>query len=108
VGEFLNSLDVVERLGARLCLAGHGRTFADVYAHIQGNRKLVGERLASVLAAVSEEPLSAFELVPRVYGEELAQHNAQRLLSEVLAYLTHLHATGQIERLDGEPERWTA
>src|SRR6202035_2129571 len=61
VGEFLSSLDVVERLGARLCLAGHGRTFADVHAHIQGNRKLVGERLASVLEAVSRDPLSAFE-----------------------------------------------
>src|SRR3984893_14988245 len=56
VGEFLSSLDVVERLGARLCLAGHGRTFTDVYAHIQGNRKLVGERLASVLGAVSGGP----------------------------------------------------
>jgi hypothetical protein len=79
-----------------------------VYAHIQGNRRLVSERLASVLAAVSREPLSAFEVVPHVYGEALAQHNAQRLLSEVLGYLTHLHATGQVERLAGEPERWTA
>jgi len=34
VGEFISSLDVVERLGARLCLAGHGRTFTDVHAHI--------------------------------------------------------------------------
>ena len=39
VGEFLHSLDVVERLGARLCLPGHGRTFTDVHAHIQGNRR---------------------------------------------------------------------
>ena len=45
VGEFLHSLDVVERLGARLCLPGHGRTFTDVHAHIDGNRKLVHERL---------------------------------------------------------------
>src|SRR5262249_25440951 len=41
VGEFLHSLDIVEALGARLCLAGHGRTFADVRAHIEGNRELV-------------------------------------------------------------------
>ena len=108
VGEFLSSLDVVERLGARLCLAGHGRTFADVHAHIQGNRKLVDERLASVLGAVSDESLSAFELVPRVYGEELAQHNAQRLLSEVLAYLTHLRVEQRVRSIPGEPERWIA
>jgi glyoxylase-like metal-dependent hydrolase (beta-lactamase superfamily II) len=29
-GEFLSSLDVVEKLDARLCLSGHGRTFTDV------------------------------------------------------------------------------
>ncbi len=52
VGEFLHSLDVVERLGARLCLAGHGRTFTDVHAHIQGNRALVEEHLDEVLQAL--------------------------------------------------------
>ena len=34
VGEFLSSLDVVDRLDARLCLPGHGRSFADVRAHV--------------------------------------------------------------------------
>src|SRR5207248_9604355 len=48
------SLTVVERLGARLCLPGHGRTFADVHAHIRGNRKLVGERLGRVLDGLSD------------------------------------------------------
>src|SRR6478736_2695763 len=52
VGEFLHSLDVVQRLGARLCLPGHGRTFADVFAHIQANRRLVDERLVTVLDAL--------------------------------------------------------
>jgi glyoxylase-like metal-dependent hydrolase (beta-lactamase superfamily II) len=108
VGEFLSSLDVVERLGARLCLAGHGRTFTDVYAHIQGNRKLVRERLQSVLEAVSQEPLTAFEVVPHVYGDSLSQQNAQWLLSKILGYLTHLQATEQIRRIPGEPERWAA
>jgi glyoxylase-like metal-dependent hydrolase (beta-lactamase superfamily II) len=108
VGEFLTSLDVVERLGARLCLAGHGRTFTDVYAHIQGNRKLVRERLQGVLEAVSHEPLSAFDVVPHVYGDALSQQNAHWLLSKILGYLTHLQATGLVRRVAGEPERWTA
>jgi glyoxylase-like metal-dependent hydrolase (beta-lactamase superfamily II) len=108
VGEFLSSLDVVQRLRARLCLAGHGRTFADVDAHIEGNRKLVGERLASVLEAVSREPMTAFDVVPHVYGESLSQQNAHWLLSKILGYLTHLQAIGQVRRIPGEPERWTA
>jgi glyoxylase-like metal-dependent hydrolase (beta-lactamase superfamily II) len=54
VGEFLNSLTVVERLGARLCLSGHGRTFADVQAHIDGNRELVGGYLERLLEILGE------------------------------------------------------
>jgi len=108
VGEFLHSLEVVEGLGARLCLPGHGRTFADVNAHIEGNRKLVGERLESVLGAVSAQPLTAFEVVPHVYGGSLSPENAHWLLSKVLAYLTHLRAVGRVQQIPGDPERWTA
>jgi glyoxylase-like metal-dependent hydrolase (beta-lactamase superfamily II) len=111
VGEFLNSLDVVQGLGARLCLPGHGRTFADVHAHIEGNRKLVGERLDAVSGALARGPLSAFEIVPHVYGDALSEQNAQWLLSETLSYLTHLRASGRARLLagePGEPERWCA
>jgi glyoxylase-like metal-dependent hydrolase (beta-lactamase superfamily II) len=108
VGEFLHSLDVVERLDARLCLPGHGRTFTDVHAHIEGNRKLVEERLSSVLDAVARGPLTAFDVVPYVYGDSLAPQNAHWLLSKILAYLTHLEAEGRIRRIPGEPEQWAA
>ncbi|HEX3691701.1 MAG TPA: MBL fold metallo-hydrolase [Solirubrobacteraceae bacterium] len=108
VGEFLHSLDAVQRLGARLCLPGHGRTFTDVLAHIEGNRTLVDERLSRVLAAIEPEPLTAFEVVPRIYDEELATHAGPWLLSETLAMLTHLAASGRASRDGGEPERWSA
>jgi glyoxylase-like metal-dependent hydrolase (beta-lactamase superfamily II) len=108
VGEFLSSLDVVERLGARLCLAGHGRTFTDVHAHIRGNRELVEERLQSVHAAVDGRELTVFEIVPRVFGDALSDRNTHWLLSKILCYLTHLQALGKVHRIAGEPERWTA
>jgi glyoxylase-like metal-dependent hydrolase (beta-lactamase superfamily II) len=108
VGEFLSSLDVVERLGARLCLAGHGRTFTDVHAHIRGNRELVSERVKRVQAALTEGSPTAFEIVPHVYGTSLSQQNAHWLLSKILCYLTHLEAQGKAHRIAGELERWTA
>ena len=108
VGEFLGSLDVVERLGARLCMAGHGRTFTDVHAHIRGNRTLVDERLQRVRGALDGRELTGFEVVPYVYGDSLSQANAHWLLSEILSYLTHLEALGDAQRIAGEPERWTA
>ncbi len=108
VGEFLHSLDVVQRLGPRLCLPGHGRTFADVHGHIEGNRKLVHERLTAVTGVLARGPVSAFEIVPHVYGDALSQQNAHWLLSKVLSYLTHLQALGRAELLPGEPDRWSA
>ncbi len=111
VGEFLASLDVVERLDARLCLSGHGRTFTDVQAHIEANRKLVDEvvqRHAQVLAG--GEPLSVFDAVARLHDEPISQSNANWWLSETLCYFEHLQAQGRATRLasDGEgAARWT-
>jgi glyoxylase-like metal-dependent hydrolase (beta-lactamase superfamily II) len=111
VGEFLGSLDTVEALDVRLCLSGHGRTFVDVQAHIEGNRKLVGERVSRVLEVVEERgPLTAFDVTPHVYGEAVTAANATWWLSETLCYLTHLEALGRVDRIPGEdggPERWT-
>jgi glyoxylase-like metal-dependent hydrolase (beta-lactamase superfamily II) len=106
VGEFLSSLDVVERLDARLCLSGHGRTFTDVRAHIEGNRRLVAERLAAAEAGAATEPATALELVPAVFGEPLNASARWRLL-ETLAYLHHLERLGRVAReQDGVVERW--
>jgi glyoxylase-like metal-dependent hydrolase (beta-lactamase superfamily II) len=106
VGEFLSSLDVVERLGARLCLAGHGRTFSDVHTHIAGNRSLVEQQLQSVLDAIGEDEPTAFDVVTHAHGTNLTQQNAHWLLSQTLGYLTHLEAVERVRRIAGEPERW--
>jgi glyoxylase-like metal-dependent hydrolase (beta-lactamase superfamily II) len=109
VGEFLRSLDVVQALGARLCLPGHGRTFTDVHAHIEGNRELVADRLEKTLAVIAEgDPPTAFEVVPRVYEGASLSLAAPWLLAEMLAILAHLECTGRARRIPGEPERWTA
>ena len=107
-GEFLHSLDKVEDLDARLCLAGHGRTFTDVRAHIHANRALVAERVQKVLDALGAgEDLTAFEVIPHVYGVDATAETGRWWLNETLSYLTHLEQTGRARRIDGEPERWT-
>ena len=108
VGEFLSSLLAVEQLDARLCLSGHGRTFTDVRAHIDANRALVAERLQRVRAAVAEHgPITAYDIVPLLYGEELTLLTAGWWLPETLCYLRHLAVTGIVAPSDeGETERW--
>jgi glyoxylase-like metal-dependent hydrolase (beta-lactamase superfamily II) len=109
VGEFLTSLDRVEALDARLCLPGHGRTFSDVQGHIAANRALVAERLAALEDVLRNDgPLTAFEAVPRVYGEALTAMNANWWLSETLCYLRHLQVAGRVAGDGARPERWSA
>jgi glyoxylase-like metal-dependent hydrolase (beta-lactamase superfamily II) len=107
VGEFLASLDRVQKLDARLCLAGHGRTFTDVRAHIDANRALVANRLETVRRAVDEHgPITAYDIVPILHGQELTGTTAAWWLPETLCYLRHLEKLGLVRREEGEPERW--
>ena len=107
VGEFINSLDVVDVLDARLALSGHGRPFVDVRGHVEGNRTLVRERLAAVLAALEGEPKTALEISPGVYGEPLTEYNGGWLLSQTLCYLRHLELAGRVaHEPDGGAEWW--
>ncbi len=107
IAEFLGSLDKVEALDARLCLAGHARTFTDVQAHIGANRALVAQRLQTVLAAVAEHgPITAYDVVPLLYGQTLSQLTASWWLPETLGYLGHLENTGAVRSSGEDPERW--
>ncbi len=108
VDEFLTSLDRVDRLDARLALSGHGKPFVDVHGHIEGNRRLVAERLEAVMRAVAAEPLTAAQIAPAIRdGEPLNIRNAQWFLSETLCYLRHLERAGRVRsEPDGRAERW--
>jgi glyoxylase-like metal-dependent hydrolase (beta-lactamase superfamily II) len=109
--EFLNSLDVVEQLDARLCLPGHGRPFADVQAHIDANRIEIKSRLYSAVEALADGPLTAFELLPKVFNGDFDPMMTTWLLTMVLSFVTHLEREGLVERVppgsEDEPERWS-
>jgi glyoxylase-like metal-dependent hydrolase (beta-lactamase superfamily II) len=109
VGEFLNSLEIVDRLDARLALSGHGRPFTDVHAHIEGYRSLVAGRLDAIYEALREHPKTALELARTVYEVPFGEGNANWLLTETLCYLRHLELAARAgAEADGEVERWHA
>lgn len=108
VGEFLNSLDVVEELDVRLCLAGHGRTFRDVDAKIEANRALVAEQLDRVRKSLKGGEKTAFDTVPDLLGpENVNAATAGWGLQIALAYLDHLAKLGEAEKVEGtDPLAW--
>ena len=111
VGEFLGSLERVQALDARLCLAGHGRSFSDVQGHIDANRQLVWDRLDRTADVLSPGPATAYDIYPEVYDEPVTEANATWLFTQTLCFLRHLEVVGRAERIPGEdggPERWAA
>jgi glyoxylase-like metal-dependent hydrolase (beta-lactamase superfamily II) len=110
-GEYLRSLEAVDRLDARLCLPGHGRTFTDVHGHVDATQTAVRAQIEKVREVVgaAPEPLTAFEAIPIVYGAPVTPLNANWWLSETNSYLRHLEVSGRVEKLaaaDGQPDRW--
>jgi glyoxylase-like metal-dependent hydrolase (beta-lactamase superfamily II) len=112
VGEFLSSLGVVEGLDARLCLPGHGRTFADVQAHIDANRALVGQRLERVEHALAPAPRTAFDALPEPLrgGGHAAQRElvADRRRGRTSATWRRGGRVALVAGADGAPDRWIA
>jgi glyoxylase-like metal-dependent hydrolase (beta-lactamase superfamily II) len=108
VGEFLNSLDVVEGLEVELVLAGHGRPVRDARALANANRRAVAERLERIRGALADGPRPAFDVVPPMLDSELPEAMMVSWgLTEALCYLRHLELGGEARRVDGsEPERW--
>jgi len=107
-GEFLESLDVVDALDARLCLSGHGRPFRDVKAHVDGNRREVAERIDRVRRSLASGSHTPFDVVPALLGtDDLNPMLVNWGLTEALCYLRHLELRGEVEREPAEdPERW--
>ena len=109
VAEFLGGLDTVERLGARLCLPGHGRPFGDIGSHVEANRREIAERVEATFAALGDGEATAFELVPQVFGDAIDGMMMSWALNLMLSFLTHLERAGRVERVtssDGRPEQW--
>lgn len=110
VQQYLDSLDRVEQLDARLCLPGHGKSFTDIRGHIEAHRDAALGRLDRVEDVVkSEGPATAIEMIPKIYGRPLSEENAGWLISETLCYLRHLQRRGVVQSGD-DPDhpRWTA
>jgi glyoxylase-like metal-dependent hydrolase (beta-lactamase superfamily II) len=107
-GEFRASLDAVDRLGADLCLAAHGRPFRDVAAKIEANRRQVAADLEHVRSALGERPRTPYEIVPTLVGtDDLSPMVVNWGMAQALSYLRHLELRDEVRRIPGEdPERW--
>jgi glyoxylase-like metal-dependent hydrolase (beta-lactamase superfamily II) len=110
-GEFLASLDVVDRLDVQLILSGHGRPVRGARELTQANRRAVAERIQRIRDSLAKGPRTAFDIVPEMLDAELPGPMMIGWgLTEALCYLNHLELGGEVARVDGQggedAERW--
>lgn len=99
VREYLDSLDSITSLPARLALPGHGRTFADVAGAIRVARETQLRWLVEVYEAVPVHGAVAIEIAEKLPWLAVRNRpNSWLSISRSVAYLQHLEAIGRLRR----------
>jgi glyoxylase-like metal-dependent hydrolase (beta-lactamase superfamily II) len=98
LGDYLASLDVLDRLDAGLLLAGHGQPFDGLRGWTQRTRRHHEARNARILTALDDGPLGAAQLVARLWPRELRPVEFQLAFTELLSHLIYLERREQLGR----------
>lgn len=103
LGDFLDSLEKVERLRAELVLPGHSRPFMDGAERARATQRHHERRLGAVLQVVRREACTAERITEEIFGRTLLNFQKRLAFGEALAHIHYLLVRGEIEQA-GEDE----
>ena len=104
LGDYLDSLDTVQNLDVDLVLPAHGAIFRDMRSRIEQIRVHHEKRIEEILTALDGmDKKTAWELARRVswspgHFDLLDSFKKRQAISETLAHLQYLVATGEVRR----------
>lgn len=113
VGDYLNALDLISSLPARLVVPGHLEPFTDLDGRIAQVREYHRRRLDEVLQLVRDTESTVWEVASLVRRRRpwaaLSEPARTTATAETHAHLRHLEINGRIIRQDANGAvRWTA
>ena len=106
LGDFLASLERIERLDPALVLPGHGRPFAEGGVRARVVSRHHERRLGAILQVVREGPKTADEITDEIFGTTLLNFHRRLALGEALAHLAYLRKRSEIERFRDDDGRF--
>lgn len=110
--DHLRALDVARTVHYTAAVPGHGPLVTDLAELIDLNQTLIDEVLAAILEIIAEARSSEAVMVEVLarFGHEATDAPAFYLLQPtILAFLAHLHRTGQVaHQIAGNRSLWTA
>jgi glyoxylase-like metal-dependent hydrolase (beta-lactamase superfamily II) len=100
---YLASLEALRALPAdTLVLPSHGRPFTGLHTRINQLQQHHEDRLADVMAACTQAPHSAAELLQVLFQRALDLHQTTFAMGEAIAHLHRLWLQGRLRPVDGE------
>lgn len=98
LGEFLDSLERVERLDPQIVLPGHGSPFAEGAERARITVRHHERRLGAIIQVVRRQACTANRITDEIFGRALLNFERRLALGEALAHLAYLRQRGEIER----------
>lgn len=103
LGDYLESLEKVKRLEARIALVGHfGPVIPDIPKRAEELRRHHDERLNELLMLLEGGPQTAWEVSLKLFGGQLSFVQRRFAWAETLAHLEYLRLQGSIRTEGGE------
>ena len=99
LGDYLDTLSSLERLDVETVLPSHGRPFQGHREWISGTRRHHDERCRTILEAVCDRPLHAYEIAGAVWGEDLPEFDRRFAMSEALSHLHFMALSNEVDRV---------
>ena len=81
-----------------LVLPSHGKPFVGLHERLRQLRDHHRDRLAEVMDAAREKPVSAYDVLPVLFKRPLDLHQTTFALGEAVAHLHRLWFAGQLRR----------
>jgi glyoxylase-like metal-dependent hydrolase (beta-lactamase superfamily II) len=109
LADFLESLERISRLEIERVLPSHGAPFSGHQDWIRATREHHAVRCARILQLAAGEPLTAAELVDRIWEGLSSPFHYRFAVFEVLAHLEYMERRNDLVRRNGAgPDRWQA
>jgi glyoxylase-like metal-dependent hydrolase (beta-lactamase superfamily II) len=98
LGDFLDSLETVEKLDPAIVLPGHGRPFAEGAERARVTQRHHERRLGAIVQVVRSKACTANQITDEIFGTTLLNFQRRLALGEALAHIHYLRLRGEVER----------
>lgn len=100
LGDFLVSLERVEKLDPQIVLPGHGHPFREGAERARVTLRHHERRLGAILQVVRRSSCTANQITDEIFGGTLLHFQRRLALGEALAHIHYLRLRGEVERVE--------